>query len=167
MTELYTLRSTPQPSLQDLNELLDRIFRDTTGDENGCWVWTGSGGQYGRMTFKGQSLSLHRLSYELYKGPIPADLLVMHTCDNPRCINPFHLKLGTPADNTADMMTKGRYVQAVYGQPRMRWLTPENVRSIRQSLQEGVTRAKVARQFGVSWTTVDRIEKGLMWSNIT
>lgn len=76
---------------------------------NGCWEWQGvmhhSG--YGCLRQNGKFAQAHRVSYAAFKGE-PGDLLLCHTCDNPRCINPGHLFLGTHADNMADMKAKGR-----------------------------------------------------------
>jgi hypothetical protein len=81
----------------------------------GCWLWTGyrMPNGYGRMgaggwSKNGGSLLAHRVSYELHKGSIPDGICVMHSCDNPRCVNPAHLSLGSQADNMADKARKGR-----------------------------------------------------------
>jgi len=63
--------------------------------------------------------SAHRLSYEMFYGPIPTGLVVMHSCDNPECTNPEHLSVGTYADNTADMMNKGRAVSSRWKSERI------------------------------------------------
>jgi hypothetical protein len=80
-----------------------------------CWNWprykTPKG--YGTIIFDGFKFSVHRLSFEHYKGAIPKNLLVMHECDNPACFNPKHLFLGTHADNMQDMVRKGRHAAQV------------------------------------------------------
>ena len=86
--------------------------------ESGCWLWTGavsgnpsSGTQYGYISVGGRSGSAqraHRVSYELHIGEIPEGLIVRHKCDNPLCVNPDHLEVGTHADNSMDMANRGR-----------------------------------------------------------
>lgn len=76
----------------------------------GCWIWTGSKntGGHGQFTVCGKCITAHRVSYELYIGPIPEGMWVLHKCDNPPCQNPDHLFLGTRQDNVDDMVRKGR-----------------------------------------------------------
>lgn len=109
-----------------------RLFwgRALIGD--GCWEWQGSrmGGAYGRVHVQRRGRYAHRVAWELTNGPIPDGLVVCHHCDNPPCVRPDHLFLGTVQDNTDDKMRKGRHVAhygrwetCAAGHPR----TPENV----------------------------------------
>jgi hypothetical protein len=76
---------------------------------NGCWIWKGSfRGAYGTMSYKGKSMSCHKVSYLVFKGEVPKGMCVCHTCDNQKCVNPDHLWLGTYKENTQDMIAKGR-----------------------------------------------------------
>lgn len=82
----------------------------------GCWEWNGPMNEtgYGRFFYQGKNWKAHRVAYELMVGPIPPSdysvhgTMVMHTCDNPRCVNPLHMRLGNAADNVADAKEKGR-----------------------------------------------------------
>jgi hypothetical protein len=137
--------------------------------ESGCWHWTGrlEANGRGRMRIAGRYVLAHRVSYELHKGPIPPGLLVCHHCDNPRCVNPEHLFLGTVADNSADMVRKGRShhhngSRRGAGNPNAK-LSTADVELIRQAVARGQDDASVAVRFGVTRTTIKDIRLGKTW----
>lgn len=81
--------------------------------ENGCWEWKGPFFQsgYGRVILNGRSQRVHRVSFQLFNGEFDKSLFVCHKCDNPKCVNPKHLFVGTCKDNTHDSINKGRFYQ--------------------------------------------------------
>ena len=89
---------------------LDRFLDRVQKQESGCWVWTGAnnGLGYGVMRLGLKQVYAHRFSYEQFVSPIPDGLCICHKCDNPRCVNPDHLFLGTQKDNMQDCSRKGR-----------------------------------------------------------
>jgi len=97
-----------EPAVMTFDRL--RTYADCT-DADGCWEWKrGKSSGYGRVRVggkRGQVYRAHRLAYELVNGPIPDGAVVMHACDNPPCINPAHLIVGTQGENIADRDLKG------------------------------------------------------------
>lgn len=89
----------------------ERLLSKYEVAKNGCWEYTGGKDQYGYGRFKiaGRQLGAHKVSYVLHNSDVPKGLVVMHTCDNPGCINPNHLRLGTVKDNVHDCIQKGRF----------------------------------------------------------
>lgn len=96
-----------------------RLYESMVVSESGCWEWTGLLGSsgYGHIKAFGKFVGVHRLSFELYNGPIPAGAEIRHRCDNPVCINPDHLEIGSHLQNMRDMIDRGRRVQ---GKPNPR-----------------------------------------------
>lgn len=106
----------------------------------------------------------HRVSYEAHIGPIPQGLSVLHRCDNPPCVNPSHLFLGTIADNNADMAAKGRAVQGV--RQHCAKLTPDAVRKIRSLGDAGMPQREVASRFGIAQSTARDIIIRRSWRSV-
>lgn len=135
----------------------------------GCWPWQGtiSAGRYGVLgRVGGGNIYAHRLSYELTNGPIPDGLQVMHTCDNPPCVNPAHLMVGSQRDNVADMCAKGRgRYRAHRGEQNGRAvLNATAAREIRDYHATGDwTIADLARLYSVGETTIRSIVQGRRW----
>ena len=148
---------------------LEDRFWEKVQKADGCWVWTGtrhpSGhGNIGLGGRAARNIGAHRVSWMLHYGPIPAGLCVCHTCDNPPCVRPDHLFLGTRADNNDDMRTKGRNVPIPVRRgevhPRAK-LTDTQVAEIRERHLAGDTTLKeIGAQYGVSvqviWYAVRR-----------
>jgi len=128
---------------------------------SGCWEWQGiKTCGYGRISWRGKLWRVHRLVYVLAYGPIAHGLFVCHRCDNPSCVRPGHLFLGTPAQNSADMRAKGRS-SALWGDRRPNAkISNQQVREIRELLNRGVKNRDVAEMYHVSRTLISEIKNG-------
>lgn len=132
-------------------------------DDNECWNWTGylrdhTKVRRGHYRVNNKAWITSRYAWYLTHGDIPEGMFVCHTCDNGLCCNPNHLFLGTPKDNTQDMIRKGRKViQRGEDDPKSK-LTWEQVREIRRRWEEGnVTQPSLGRQYGVSRSAIESI----------
>lgn len=132
----------------------------------GCWIWTGlrSGKGYGvfSMSIAGRHYEkAHRVSWALERGDIPGGLHVLHGCDNSRCVNPDHLRLGTNAENTEDRKRTGRQITGERnGRAK---LTPEIVQQIRASNRPDT---EWAAELGVHSTTINSARRGKKWAHL-
>ncbi len=130
---------------------------------NECWEWQGAKDPNGYGRFCGQEHLAHRQSYRLTHGLKETDC-VLHQCDNPSCVNPNHLFIGTMADNVADMIRKGR--MAVGSDLPNARLTDDKIPQIRKQLADGVHIASVAKAFGVHRRTIFDIREGVTWKHV-
>jgi len=121
-----------------------------------CWEWCGAVHPVGYGSFSAHSF-VHRYSYELAYGPIPDGMWVCHKCDNRLCVRPSHLFLGTPADNTADMLSKGR---------NRRKLSAQEVIDLRIENDNGTTHADLARKYKVSISAIKKIVNSTTWKHV-
>lgn len=133
-----------------------------------CWEWTRStatNNGYGRFWIAGRHAIASRYAYEMEHGPIPEGLEVCHKCDNPKCVNPAHLFLGTHSENLRDAEHKRRLWHARGSKHPLAKLTESQVRAIRKTYRAGgVTQSSLARKYGVSQTSIGRIVRGQNWS---
>lgn len=153
---------------QRFKTVAERFHEKYAVADNGCWIWLtfkDRPGTYPHMEIEGKQVRAHRLSYELHHGPIPKGQCVCHRCDNPKCVNPEHLFLGTRADNMKDMFAKGR------GRAKPRELHPaakldqQRVDMIRALHETGkFKKAALAKQFGVSRALISLIVAGKRWT---
>jgi hypothetical protein len=145
--------------------LADRFWEKVLKTDS-CWLWRGAIGDsgYGHIADENRKTKIaSRVSWELHYGSIPAGLHVLHRCDNPPCVRPDHLFLGTDADNAADMYAKGRQHKARgEAHPRAK-LTEDQVRAIRQGRR---TDAAFAREFGVTATAIYSVRRGQTWRHV-
>jgi len=151
----------PKPLIK---RFLDKVEVD---EESGCWEWCGGKAcGYGQLKVAGKMLKAHRVAYELFVGKIPDGLFVCHSCDNPGCVNPTHLFLGTHQDNMNDMSRKGRGTKAKGEKHGMAKLTESQVREIRQ-LYGKYNQRKLAEMFGVDQATISYIINNKLWTHVS
>lgn len=142
-------------------------FKVDIQDGGRCWEWLGHRNRwgYGAFWLNGKHLRAHRFVYELIHGPIPDGLVVMHSCDNPACVRPDHLSLGTHRDNWLDSKKKGRQVQRnLYGEesPKAK-LTDEQVATIRDHYAQGQRAQYLADEYGVGVATIYALIRFCSW----
>lgn len=137
---------------------------------NTCWEWQGqiNEGGYGVINSKFGYRMAHRIAWEKANGlPIPDGMIVCHRCDNRRCVNPVHLFIGTDADNVADMDRKGRRTILRGSKNGFARLDEPRVAEIKRALARGEFLTPLAKQFGVSVSTINLIEKGRTWRHVS
>lgn len=142
----------------------EKVDIQSTGD---CWNWLGAknSGNYGVININRKMVYAHRLSYELHFDKIPDRLVVGHKCDNPRCVNPQHLFLGTQQDNILDKIQKGRNGSPLGEKSHLSKLKLEDVLVIK-NLLSGKTYydREIAEMFGVTTGCIQGIKQGHTWA---
>ncbi len=156
---------------KDADRFWDKVMPDS-GTE--CWEWiacTDDDG-YGRFNLNRIMVQAHRVSWTEFNGPIPAGLCVLHDCDNPPCVNPVHLFLGTQADNSADMVAKGRQGErpgpGLRGSdhPRAKLIESEVLEIRRLYVIGDVTRQQLADRYGVRSCAISALLRRKTWKHI-
>lgn len=148
---------------EDFVSLVSKLRKKATG----CIHWPRALNidGYGAFRIKGHRELAHRLSYQVFKGPIPKNMCVLHRCDTPACVNPEHLFLGSRDLNNKDRMRKGR--SALGEKSGRSKLSPEDVRDIRRLYQSHtITTTAIGKQYGVSNHQVSMIGLYKSWRHL-
>jgi hypothetical protein len=145
--------------------LENKLLKYSVVRDNGCREWIAGVHPfgYGQVRDGDRTIGSHRASYEVWVGPIPDGLFVCHTCDNPPCIEPSHLFLGTADDNMQDKTQKmrGSYGEGV----NTAKLRESDLIDIKYLRDAGLTFAKIAERYGVHWKTISRALNGRTWKH--
>lgn len=146
------------PRIMTLAQKLD--FYSMPEPNSGCALWLGSHNEkgYGQLWWDNKNHKAHRLSWRARNGAVPSGMSVLHRCDNPACINPDHLFIGSQKDNLADMARKGRH-----GLAR---LVREDIPVIRRLVAEGRTLVEVAKRYNVTPETIGYIKNHKIWLHV-
>jgi uncharacterized protein YerC len=134
-----------------------------------CWNWTSGKDRNGYGSFRGKAggrvyQRAHRFAYALIHGDIPSGMCVCHSCDNPPCVNPEHLFLGTDGDNMNDKISKGRH-RAAFGEDAGKAILTES--QVRAILIDPRPHTAIAADYGVKGATISSIKCRVSWSHIT
>lgn len=157
--------------LPQRNKTLEERFWEKVDNasRDGCWRWTSAIGSRGYGVFwvggRKRSAFAHRTAYEMTHGPIPEGMVVMHSCDNPWCVNPAHLSVGSKKDNSQDALRKGRYRvgESNGGGGKLR---NGDILEIRALMNQGYGCSRLSKRFGVSQQTIKAIKRGRIWSHV-
>lgn len=139
---------------ENMKTVTNRFWKHVNKEGN-CWVWTGNRGSngYGQLSVyvdgTQKKMAAHRLSYIIHCATIPAEMVVLHTCDNPACVNPKHLRIGSRSDNQRDMIRKGRWRHGV--------LSPEQKSFLRETKPTGRRISELANIYGVTCRAIRQI----------
>ena len=150
---------------------IDRFWSKV--DKSGiCWEWLASRDipprlDYGRFKLKGKTRKAHRVCWIIVNGKIPQGMCVCHICDNPSCVNPEHLFLGTHQDNNDDMVRKNRELYPVGEDAFPSKLTEKQVLRIRKLYATGcVSQSNLGRMYGVNQSAIWKIVNRKRWRHI-
>jgi hypothetical protein len=156
---------------RDMRKTLKERFDEkwTPEPNTGCWLWTAyrNAAGYGTIRIKHKTYYAHRVAYELYIGPIPGGLWVLHKCNNGHlgCVDPDHLYAGTPKENARDAKNAGHYALMPSESPPHHILTEEQVLEIRNN-HIGWTQRRIAKKYGVSQPAIQLIITRKTWKHI-
>lgn len=142
---------------------------DRSEGQNACWIWKkGKDARgYGILRFRGRAYKAHRLAWILTHGEIDDDLFVCHHCDNPPCVNPGHMFIGTQSDNMRDMVSKGRHNPPRGSTNPLSKLTEKQVFTIRWLYSENdLSQDRIAQMYQVSQVLISKVVRREIWRHV-
>jgi hypothetical protein len=155
-------------SEREMNNFLDKEtfhMNYSVDPQTGCWNWIRFKYKgYGEFNHKRKKYRAHRFSYELFKEKIPDGMIACHSCDNPACVNPDHIFLGTHSDNNRDMVNKNRNAKG--SQNGNSKLAEDKVIEIKRRLNKGDTIKNISADFGVKPTAICNINSNKTWKHV-
>ena len=140
-------------------------FMSKVSKEGECWLWTAAVNSWGYGQIRddnSRQIGAHIASYMLFRGDVPNGMTVLHSCDNPLCVNPEHLSIGTQAENIADCVRKGRNAKGE--RQHSSKLTEDDVVAIR--IASGIKYSELSKKYMVNPTTIKRIRERIIWRHI-
>lgn len=162
---METLPTTPIFSENDIARFLKNVYPEPN---TGCWLWAGyiRDNNRGSILVNRKWIICSRFSFMIHNGEIPNGLFVCHSCDNPFCVSPDHLFLGTPKDNTHDMIQKNRkFLPKGTLHPNCS-LAETDVIEIRNEAANGVVQRRLSEKYNVSYQMISRIILRKAWKHI-
>lgn len=152
--------------LADLRDRFNKKFEVIPFHQ--CWEWVAMLDRdgYGKIRFGAKKLLAHRVSYKLHNGDIPPGMCIMHTCDNRACVNPTHLKAGTPADNAKDMFYKGRNNNVAGERNGSNKYSECAVIKARELHSMGFSNKQISELLGIERSSVCRIVNRVIWKHV-
>ena len=158
----------PNLSQNDINRFWSKVA--ITAQEDKCWNWTAGKRRrgYGRFTLtvstnKDEGFVATRVAYFIEQGVDPSDKCILHSCDNPSCVNPKHLSMGTNKDNTQDMLKKGRHTTPVGSKHGRSKLVESDVYKIRQLHADGISQKDISLLYNVDTSAISNIIRRRNW----
>lgn len=168
MSQLFT-ELEPEMSTALVSESDEvRFWMQVKSSRDNCWEWLAYKirGGYGSFRIGRRTYLAHRISYSISNGHVPAGLYVCHRCDNPSCVNPSHLFVGTQTDNMADCARKGRAASRAGEFNGNSTLRVSQVLDVRSRVAAGESGASVARLYGVDRSTINDIIRQRTWRDV-
>lgn len=165
----FVSNSPPGSSLEETLRYHGWLEVDRVPELGPCWEYQGvmnTRNPYGVVYSKGSRMRAHRAAYTVWNGPIPDGLLVCHACDNPPCINPAHLWVGTASENVHDSILKGRAVIRRGTERRNSILSDEQVIAAKRARKAGESLSALAREFGVNRQTLSKASQPDSWIHL-
>jgi hypothetical protein len=161
----YKIESDP---VYQFNRMKRHFEKNVVKSEHGCWLWMGAqrGNGYGQTSLNRKPLPASRASWLIHYGEIPEGMFVCHSCDVRACVSPAHLWLGTPKDNTQDMIKKGRKISPQGEDAPHTKIKTRDVINIKSMIKQGIPVKEISNKLSISHSIIYGIRNGRTWKHV-